>query len=275
MQILEVTQLKIGQRFSSTLFHSSGRKLLAPQTELTQLHLDALLRTGVGQVFMADNAKAVLEFTHSAASFISVRDLQLGQVAETDLMTPDGVVIVQQNEQIEEHHIAALNDSGIDYLIPRAPADAESVCALLQDLARVVLSRVDTQIKRGEYLRAPEDRDPLKNNIPKPTGQEILNLNAIQLLRRRLSSRLQPVYGQLETGKSPPLEALETTANDLLDLMRTEPRQFCQLAMSTQRRDESSAGPCPERGRAGHGHCHTDEPFAGLRPRSHHGGPAV
>ncbi len=169
---------------------------------------------------------------------LAVRDITLGSVAETDLMTLDGVVIVQQNEQIEEHHLAALRDSGVDYLIPRPQADMETVRATAQSLAHVVMGRIEMMIKRGEYLRAPAAREP-----PRPTSgggapQEILNLNGVQLMRRRLSSRLQPVYGMLETGKSPDLKILDGITKDLLDLMESEPRQFSQLALMTQRRED-------------------------------------
>jgi HD-GYP domain-containing protein (c-di-GMP phosphodiesterase class II) len=152
-------------------------------------------------------------------------------------LTPDGVLMIQHNEQIEEHHVAALQDSGIDYLIHRAQANMDTVRMALQDLSRMVVNRMEQQIKRGEYLRAPESRDPLKKTIPQ-AGQEILAINAVSLLRRRLSSRLQPVFGLLQTGKAASVEILEDITNDLLDLMKTEPRQFSQLALMTARRED-------------------------------------
>ena len=54
---------------------------------------------------------------------VAVRELVVGAVAETDLMTPEGGVIVQQNDPVEEHHLVALKDSKIDYLISRPAAD--------------------------------------------------------------------------------------------------------------------------------------------------------
>lgn len=238
MQIIDVANIKAGQTFSQPLFHPSGRKLLTANTLVTPLHLEALVRTGVSQVYLADSARDVVNLADAGATLVAVADLLVGSTAETDLMTPDGVVIVQQNEQIEDHHLAALRDSAVDFVIARPPADAETVHATMQSLARVVLARVEAQIKRGEYQRAPEALDPLLGRIPVPRTLEVLNLNAVQLLRRRLSSRLQPVYGMLETGKSPDMKVLEGITDDLMDQMRSEPRQFSQLALMTARRED-------------------------------------
>ena len=233
MQIFDVANLVVGRTFPETLFHASGRKLLSAKTPLTQIYLDALLRAGIERVFMAHHAKEVLDFSNTPAHLVSVSSLVLGTTAETDFLTPDGVVIIQQNEQVEEHHLAALKDSGIDFLLVRPSADVEAIRGMLEAQARVVMARVELTIQRGEYMRAPEALDPFLNSIvagPAPLD-EILNINAVQLMRRRLSSRLQPVYGMLETGKQPQHRVLMEITEDLLDLMRTEPRQFSQLAL--------------------------------------------
>src|SRR5271154_5897755 len=111
MQILDVGNLKNGRTFPHPLFHSSGRKLLSAGTQLSQLHIDALLRSGIKQIYVAENARAVLEFVNTPATMIPVASLVLGSTAETDLLPPDGIVIIQQNEQVEDHHLAALRDS--------------------------------------------------------------------------------------------------------------------------------------------------------------------
>ena len=237
MQIINISKQAPGTQFPDPLFHISGRKLLSAKTVLTQEHIDALVRSRITQVFMAESARAVLEFAKTPQVIVSAKDLAAGAVAQADLLTPDGVLMLQHNEVIEEHHVAALRDSGIDYLIQRPQANLEAVRTALHDLARVVVGRMEQQIRRGEYLRAPESRDPLRNAVPCPSD-EILALNAISILRRRLSSRLQPVYGLLETGKSAPVEILEGITNDLLDLMKSEPRQFSQLALMTERRED-------------------------------------
>jgi HD-GYP domain-containing protein (c-di-GMP phosphodiesterase class II) len=238
MQIFHVANLKPGMVYTQPLFHISGRKLLSPNMALTPQHIDALLRSGVTQVFMADNARQVLEFAETPASIIPVNTLVLGSTAETDLLTPDGVVIIQQNEQVEDHHLAALKDSGVDFLMARPAADVDAIRSTLNDLARVVIGRLEALIRRGEYLRAPEALEPFLASISYPPTVEILNFNAIQLLRRRLSSRLQPVYGMLETGKHPNHQVLLDITEDLLGLMRSEPRQFSQLAFMTSRRED-------------------------------------
>jgi HD-GYP domain-containing protein (c-di-GMP phosphodiesterase class II) len=238
MQIFNVANLKPGAVYPLPLFHISGRKLLSPNMALSTQHIDALTRSGITQVFMADNARAVLEFAETPATIVPVTSLVLGSTAETDLLTPDGVVIIQQNEQVEDHHLAALKDSGIDFLMARPAADIEAIRSTLNDLARVVVGRLESLIRRGEYLRAPEARDPFIGTITYPPTVEILNINAIQLLRRRLSSRLQPVYGMLETGKHPNHQVLLDITEDLLGLIRSEPRQFSQLALMTSRRED-------------------------------------
>ncbi len=238
MQILDVANLKQGRQFPEPLFHNSGRKLLSAKTDLTALHLKALARSGIRQVYMADSARAVLEFCNTPATMVAVASLTLGSNVEGDLLTPDGVVIIQANDQVEDHHLAALRDSGIEFLIARPAAAADAIRATLHDLSRVLVGHMEGLIKRGEYLRAPESRTPFLATITPPSAADLLNMGSTQLLRRRLSSRLQPIYGLLETGKQPEFNVLSEIAEDLLDLMRAEPRQFSQLALMTARRDD-------------------------------------
>ncbi|HVX83848.1 MAG TPA: HD domain-containing phosphohydrolase [Phycisphaerae bacterium] len=240
MQIFDVANLAPGKQFPEPLFHATGRKLLSANTQLTQLHIDALTRSGIRQVYMAPNARAVLDFggSQNPAAMVPIASLSLGQTADTDLLTPDGIVIIQQNDQVEDHHLAALRDSGIEYLMARPAADLDSIRATLQDLSRVLVGQMEALIKRGEYIRAPEARDPFIESIHAPPPADTLNLSSIQLLRRRLSARLQPIYGMLETGKQPAFPVLVEICEDLVDLMRAEPRQFAQLALMTARRED-------------------------------------
>ena len=237
MQILDVPSLKLGSSFAEPLFHKSGRKLLAARTTLTQAHVEALLRSGINQVYLASSTAEVLEHAKAQFNTVPVSDLAVGMTAEADLMTPDGVVIIQLNEQVEDHHIAALRDSGITCLYAKPAADMDAVRRHLEEMARVVTGRLDGLIRRGEYLRVPEARDPFLREVH-TEPHDVLNINAVQLMRRRLSARLQPLYGLLETGRSPDHVLLEEIARDLLDLMRTEPRQVSQLAMMTARRED-------------------------------------
>jgi len=238
MQILDVGNLKSGRTFPQPLFHSSGRKLLSAGTQLSQMHIQAILRSGIKQIFVAENARAVLEFANTPASMIPVASLIVGSTAETDLLTLDGIVIIQQNEQVEDHHLAALRDSHIDFLIARPAADMEAIRATLDALSRVVISRMEAIVKRGEYVHAPEARDPFIATLSRPAAVEVLNLNAAQTLRKRLTHRLQPIYGMLETGNQPSHHTLLEITNELLEFMRSEPRQFSQLALMTTRRDD-------------------------------------
>lgn len=240
MQILDVSSLKPGAAYPEPLFHISGRKLLAANTKLTTLHLEALVRSSITQVYLAPSAEPVLALAQTQLRQIPVGELQLGMVADTDLLTPDGMVIIQQHEQVEEHHIAALRDSGIPCVFARPPVDIESLRNQMHEMLRVVSNRIDGQIRRGEYLRTPEARDPFIREIAHSGGGdgEQLSGNAIQLLRRRLTARLQPLYGKLETGRSPDEKPLNEIADDLMDLMKSQPRQFTQLVTMTSRRED-------------------------------------
>src|SRR5579864_1920470 len=176
MQILDVANLKHGRIFPHTLFHSSGRKLLAPKAILTQEHIDAMIRSGIKQVFLAESARAVLEFGNKTVDMVAVSSLVLNTTSETELLTPDGTVIIQQSEQVEEHHLAALRDSNIEFLISRPAADIDSIRGSLDVLSHVVVSRMQNLINRGEYIRAPESRTSLLSTIKVPPTVEPLDI---------------------------------------------------------------------------------------------------
>ncbi len=238
MQILDVANLKDGRSFPQPLFHSSGRKLLAAKAVLTQEHIDAMVRAGVQQVFMAESARPVVEFGSKTATMVPVNTLVLNSTAETDLLSPDGVVVIQQNEQVEEHHLVALRDSHIEFLIARPAADIDSIRGSLDVLSHVVISRMQNLIDRAEFTRAPESRAALLNSIRIPASVEPLDVNHLQDFRKKLALKLQPVFGMLETGSQPNLRALQEITEELLNFMRTEPRQFPQLALMTARRED-------------------------------------
>jgi HD-GYP domain-containing protein (c-di-GMP phosphodiesterase class II) len=238
MQILDIANLKRGRIFTEALFHSSGRKLLAPKTLLTQEYIDALACSGIKQVFLAESVRPVIEFGSTPAQMVPVASLVLNATSESDLLTPDGVVIIQQNEQVEEHHLTALRDSNIEFLIARPAPDIEAVRGSLDVLSEVVVARMRKLIDRGEYVRAPESRNPFLNTIPNPVGTKILDIAVVQDLRKRLALRLQPVFGTLETGSTPDQNLLTEITTELLNFMRSEPRQFSQLALMTAHRED-------------------------------------
>ncbi|MGN6369665.1 MAG: HD-GYP domain-containing protein [Phycisphaerae bacterium] len=238
MQILDVANLKSGRSFPQALFHSSGRKLLAAKSVLTQEHIDAMVRSGVQQVFMAESARPVVEFGSKTATMVPVNSLALNSIAETDLLSPDGVVVIQQNEEVEEHHLAALRDSHIEFLIARPAADIDLVRGSLDVLSHVVVARMQNLISRAEYTRAPESRAAFLNNIRIPSTVEPLDINVLQAFRKKLALKLQPVFGMLETGSAPNLRVLQEITEELLNFMKSEPRQFPQLALMTARRED-------------------------------------
>lgn len=238
MQVLEVAQLSPGQSFPLPLFHASGRKLIPANTVLTPRHIEALLGNGIKQVCIAENAKPVVDAARIPHKVIAAKELRVGSTAEMDLLTPDGTVLVQANEQIEDHHVAALHDSHVEWVMTRPQKDLDTIRHALQCLTRTVLDRLEQSMVSGQCLRAPECGDAFRKNIPQQQNQAILNLNGVYLLRRRLSMRLQPLYGQLETGRATDISALESITNDLIDLMNAEPRQFTQLALMTPRKED-------------------------------------
>ncbi len=238
MQVLEVTDIAPGQSFPLPLFHSSGRKLVPAHTVMTNRHIEVLLQNGIRQVCVSESAKSVVDAARVPHKVIATKELRIGAISDTDLLTPDGNVLVAANEQIEDHHVAALHDSHIEWVMSRPHQDAESIRHTLESLTRTVLDRLELHIKNGTCLRAPESADPFIKKLPQQLNSTILNLNGIYLLRRRLAMRLQPLYGQLETGKKPEASVLESITDDLIDLMNAEPRQFTQLALMTPRKED-------------------------------------
>src|SRR5665213_2830963 len=98
MQIIDIGNLALDRAFPEPLFHISGRKLLAANTKLNQSHLDALIRSGVREVYKSRHAREVLEFAKTPVTLIPIGSLLIGATAETDYLTPEGAVIIQQNE---------------------------------------------------------------------------------------------------------------------------------------------------------------------------------
>jgi HD-GYP domain-containing protein (c-di-GMP phosphodiesterase class II) len=238
MQKVRISALRPGLIFDQSVFTPNGQKLLNAGTCLTDRHIDVLRRHGEFEVILAQSADDLV-----AAGIVEQVDsnaLKVGQKAQTSLITKAGQVILEQGEEIEEHHLEALRAGGDAFATkPDAATDEEGKPNNLRRerivLADALVEEVERKT-RPEHLRVtPESRtDWLTPKLGGkwPTPKELSEK------RNQMVEKLRQLYIHIEAGLSVPVEKFDPIIDELVAALRCHPRQFTQLALLTPRRED-------------------------------------
>lgn len=231
MQRVRVRHIEAGQRFEQSLFLSSGQKLLGPDIPITERHLQAMQRCGDTEVLLAESVSELVE-----AGVISPFDgasLNVGQRSEQGVLTRSGQMLLEAGEEIEQHHLDALEASGEIYQAEQESTTSERrgrivmADALLEELEQQMPSlsmRVEAVASaRWGELRPAEE-------WPRPEKLGIFRDEQVELLRT--------IFARIEAGVSMPATVFDPVLDDLIERLSQHPTRFTQLALLCPRRQD-------------------------------------
>ncbi|MFA9478990.1 HD-GYP domain-containing protein [Phycisphaerales bacterium AB-hyl4] len=228
MQRLKVNQIEPGQIFSQSLFLPSGQKLLSDGVKVTERHVKAIRQCGARELLLADS---VVELV--AAGVVQRADrsrLVVGQTAESELLTQSGQVLLGAGEQLEQHHLDALDASGEAYEGGKRSGNGtrERILmadALLEELEQVA-AEIPLRIKRANqtWIKPTEADD-----WPDP--------DALITKRDKSVEKLRTLFARVEAGVSVPVSCFDELVDDLLIDLARHPQRFTQLALLCPRRE--------------------------------------
>jgi len=240
VQTLRISKVHEGQRFSGGLFSSSGQKLLPPDTPITARHLEALRRFGELHVYVARDIEELVEA--GVLERFDRSKLTVGQRAKRDLVSSEGRVVVEADQEIEEHHLDALSEGGHTFE-SRGPSQSSDAGEgeqggskreriLTSDArAEALLERLKSMTLRVKPLEkcdwlAPQDPE----NWPAPEALTEFRAQHVETLRK--------VYAKLEAGVEVDLEPFERLVDELLERLRHFPSRIAQLALLCRMRED-------------------------------------
>lgn len=230
MERIRIGNLQAGKVYEEPMFSVTGQKLLNAGVTLSAQHIEVMRRHGELEVIVAKDVDELV-----AGGIVDQCDsskLKVGQQAKTGLLTKTGQVLVEAGEQIESHHIDAV-EAGGGAFASKAQAQQQRRERIL--IGDALVSELDDRISEIPLRVIAEAQtswikpvDPKDWPAPAKLGE--LRSEAVETLRR--------LYARIEAGVAVPLDAFSPVIADLIDRLSKYPSRFTQLALLCPRRED-------------------------------------
>lgn len=240
MRRIRIRDLKPGMSFEQSMYLENGQKLLSPNTEITDNHLKAFLRGSSASVCLANSIQEIKEA--GTVQEVDGQRVKVGQRAARQIVSDKGMVIVEQGEEIEPHHIKAMQAAGATFI----GALAED--ANLGDAGVLVDDEIDTKIQRRQRIIMAEALlDDLEGRLkgvdlraklgdgkswfdPQdasewPDAEDLLDYRTDMVIQ------LRDLFAKIEAGILVDYMAFSPIVDELMTMLFEHPYQFTQLAL--------------------------------------------
>ncbi len=231
MQRVRLSTLRPGQSFPKSVFLPSGQKLLGAWVALTEHHLEMMRRQGETEIIFAEDVSEL-----EAAGVVQRVDtahLAVGKKVEAPVMTPSGQWVLDTDDEVEEHHLEAIEAGGGAFK------------ATVDPTAEVRRARLQLAEKMAEQLEQDLDHLPLRVAALGPTGwinaEDAPDWPDVDVLTQQRSTTvdaLRKLYARVEAGAPVSVTDFHPLVDGLLDKLAAHPSRFTQLALLLQRRED-------------------------------------
>lgn len=244
MQTVRVRDIVVGQRFEDSLFLSTGQKLLASGTAITERHIQAIRRSGAVTVLMASGVQELAEAGALRSSRSSGNrgmnpggarsKYKVGSVSREAVVTRAGHVVLEPGDVVEDHHLDAIDAASeveLDESAPQPVVDRKQRIQRAEQLHQRLAAREARVVKRVHPGNAESWMNPgSPADWPSP--------DRLSEAREDYVITLSALYAKLEAGIRLDLSEFNPIVLDLVDKLRVHPTRFTQLALLCQRRAE-------------------------------------
>ncbi len=230
MQTLRVSTLVVGQVLLEPLFTRSGQKLLGAGVPLTPRQVEALQRSGEFEVITAKGVEELVE-----AGIIERFDssgLRVGQRAGRNVLSRHGQVLVERDQEIEQHHIDAMNAGGGSFANEQSPEDQRRQRIIMAD---PMVDALQSEVAGLSMRVVPAEQVTWRRPCPPSTWPRQAELTDI---RGKAVERLRSTFARIEAGVPVPLASFDPILNDLTERLTGYPTRFTQLALMCPRRED-------------------------------------
>lgn len=233
MKRVRIFSINAGDCFDQAIFLPSGQKMIAAGTSLTPRHVMALRRQGVLEVLLADSLEELAR--EGLLTKFDGRSLQVGQPADHDVLGAGGSVLIEQGENVESHHLDALNTGGYRPLA----AESDQAARLRKDrmaMADALVEQLHQLLPTLALRIAPEEQEIW--DFHHPSGSPWPDADALTGLRNQLTERLRDLYAGIEAGLPVHIRDFENIVDTLWPLLLDHRQHFTQLALLSARRED-------------------------------------
>lgn len=233
MQKIKTTEIKQGQRFEHALFMSNGQKLLNAGVEITSRHLRVFASLSDSQLYLADSIDELV--AEGVVKAIDRGGMRLGQKADRDVLAAGGTLLIEQGQEIEQHHMDAM--SGGAYSAQR---DQELEQARLRRDRMVMADALIEQLEQdvaGMNLRITPQATDIWHDAPTAATQWPA-AGALIAEREGHVQTIRSLMSQIEAGIAPAPQRITTLVDALFDRLLLHPQHVTQLALLCKGRDK-------------------------------------
>lgn len=232
MQPFETTNLRPGTRLPKALFTRQGVKLLSAEVTLSEAICRTLGQFPEGQLFLASGIEELRQ-AGVVRAFSSSR-LRAGATPENDLVTLGGVLAVESGEQIEPHHLDALEHGAFIGLDPKESAKLRAQrMKLAEDIAA---DREEAWAQLPLTMdRTEPPLDLVRTAGPGPGWPDFDGLRQWRGVRVHAVRR---ALGRVLSGVPTHISEFEGIVDDLVETVERFPERFPQVALCAPHREE-------------------------------------
>lgn len=228
MQRVRINTLTPGQVFKKGLFLASGQKLLGPNTPLTQRHIDVMRLQGATEAIVADS---VAELASEGVVSPVEKKLAVGATAEAGVITRTGQLVLEPGEEVEQHHIDAIQAGGGAFAPHDDAAHDSGDGALRRErlmmtdaLAEALERELDDAALRVDVSHHVEWIEPV----------DVAGWPSVRKLTEHRSAAvetLRKLYAKIEAGVDVSTDDFKPIIDDLIERLAKYPSRFTQLAL--------------------------------------------
>lgn len=225
---IALISLRPGSVLSTGLFTLHGVKLLPPRAQLTDEIFRALLAMNQPEFILARDLNDLATLIELTPSHVPAP----GAIAPADLLTVGGMMALEPNQLVEQHHADALQ---LGAFVPAADATSEPTSvagtravrtAMLSVLDEVVASR------QRVWQAMPKPMPPTGEELQPEGGMRPDWLSSSQLatLRSERVTQLRWLLAMLVAGLPVDPSDPQLMVDELIDLCCRHPFRFAELA---------------------------------------------
>ncbi|MEX0775194.1 MAG: HD domain-containing phosphohydrolase [Phycisphaeraceae bacterium] len=232
MERIRINTLEAGAVLDRAIFSLSGQKLLNSGIAITGRQIAALHRYGETEVILATGVDELVE--SGMMSRLDDSRLSVGQRLGRRVLTRHGQVVVDGDEELEQHHIDALRAGGNAFVAKDDPTDRRRERILMAD-ALVEELEADLQ---GLDRRVKPAAAAANSARPPTTADDWPDAEGLRYVRTQAVEALRSYYARIEAGVTVEASSLDLILDDLTERLAAHPHRFTQLALLCPRRED-------------------------------------
>lgn len=233
MKKVRTTDIEVGDCLEEALFLSNGQKLLNAGVKITERHRQVLLGLPDPELYTAKSLDELVEA--GVVHAVENRNVRAGQKADRDMIAAGGHLIVEQGQEIEQHHVDAMQAGAYAFGAREEAADQARTRRDRMIMADATVGQMLQEVEQISLRVSPEAADIWQNH--QPSEQTWPEPEALAAQREKIVQQIRGWYSQIESGVSTSARSTRAVVEALYEQLLNYPRHVTQLALMCPGRD--------------------------------------